>query len=146
MCEYVYLLQEREFVRSGEPVFKIGRTASMVNRLKGYPKQSCLILCIPTPDSRALEELVKYLFDSKYTHRSDIGREYFEGDRDAMVDDIIDLSRCSTLRRSSTHDGHDRPCDRVSSPYFRGDDHVLSTHHRLRALLRRGVVVPCDGS
>ena len=34
---YIYLLVEREFVRSGEPVVKVGRTSDVIRRMSEYP-------------------------------------------------------------------------------------------------------------
>jgi hypothetical protein len=90
--QYVYLIQEREFVRSKEPVFKIGRTKQPnVERVTQYPKDSQFICQICCDDCAICEKNIIQLFKTKYIHRTDIGNEYFEGDYRYMTDDIANI-------------------------------------------------------
>ena len=42
--QYIYLLQEREFIKTKEPIYKIGKTKQVNNKRFGqYPKGSVLL-------------------------------------------------------------------------------------------------------
>ena len=90
--EYVYLVIEREFVHSDQSVYKIGRSSQENNsRIQQYPKGTQLICQLRVMDSHFLEREIIQLFKHKYIQRSDIGREYFEGDSYHMQLDIFTL-------------------------------------------------------
>jgi len=86
---YIYLLQEREFVKSNKPIYKLGKSKQEnVSRIRQYPKGSVLYyqtICIDC-DSKETE-LIR-LFNEKYTKHPEIGNEYFEGDYNEMLNDI----------------------------------------------------------
>ena len=87
--EYVYLLQEREFIHSGDPVYKIGRTSQEnTKRAAQYPKGTVLLLQCTCADSRFVEGQIKTLFKAKYAQAREFGVEYFRGDAAAMIHDI----------------------------------------------------------
>jgi len=45
--EYIYLIREREFIKTNEPIYKIGKTKQpCLNRLYNYPKGTALIFQI----------------------------------------------------------------------------------------------------
>jgi hypothetical protein len=93
MCEiesqYVYLLQEREFTKTHEDIFKIGKsTQSNIKRLTQYPKGSILLIQLSCLDCTKCEKMIMRKFKEKYIQRLDIGHEYFEGDYEIMIDDI----------------------------------------------------------
>ncbi len=91
-CEYVYLLQEREFINSGESVYKIGRTKQLNDkRFKQYPKNSMLLLQTICNNCVTCENQIMNMFKQKYIHRVDIGREYFEGNFKEMQRDISNI-------------------------------------------------------
>ena len=47
MVNYIYLLQEREFINSNQNIYKIGKTKQEHNnRLRGYPKGTELLIQI----------------------------------------------------------------------------------------------------
>jgi hypothetical protein len=87
---YIYLLQEREFVNSKESIYKIGKTKrENLTRFHQYPKNSLLLLqlqCLDNCDN--IEKKIIESFKSKYKQRTDIGREYFEGNYQLMMIDI----------------------------------------------------------
>ena len=90
--EHVYLIYEREFIRSGENVYKIGRTEQPhLIRINAYPKSSELLGFWACENSKLLETEILDLFCSKYKQRKEYGREYFEGNPDNMHNDIIKL-------------------------------------------------------
>lgn len=91
MNHYIYLLREREFIKTNEQIFKIGKTTQEgLGRFKNYPNGSELILHIKCTDCHTTEKQLIAVFKSKYKHRSDIGTEYFEGDYFEMMRIIMD--------------------------------------------------------
>ena len=91
-CEYVYLLQEREFINSGQSVYKIGRTKQLNDkRFKQYPKNSMLLLQTICNNCVTCENQIMNMFKQKYIHRVDIGSEYFEGNVKEMQNDIFNI-------------------------------------------------------
>ena len=45
--EFIYLLQEREFIKTKEPIYKIGKTKQeKIKRIKSYPNGSELLFYI----------------------------------------------------------------------------------------------------
>ena len=89
--EYIYLLQEREFVINNLPIYKIGRTCNMVNRLKNYPKNSFLILLFPVLKKNKVEEIIKKEFIENFEQRREIGIEYFQGNKKEMIIKILNI-------------------------------------------------------
>ena len=87
---YIYLIQEREFIKTHENIFKVGKSKQEnTKRINQYPKQSKLILYTSCDDCDKLEREVIKIFKNKYKHRKDIGNEYFEGDYEDMIKTII---------------------------------------------------------
>ena len=87
--QYIYILQEREFIKSSQNIFKIGKSKQEnIARFKQYPKGSKLILQMICIDCDRVELKIINNFKLKYVQRTDIGREYFEGDVRQMIDDI----------------------------------------------------------
>lgn len=81
MTHYVYLLQEREFITTQQAVYKIGKTVRPINqRMREYPKDSNLILCMSVSDCTNCELALLEQFKIQFKQRNDIGREYFEGE------------------------------------------------------------------
>jgi hypothetical protein len=93
---YIYLLQEREFIKSNEPIYKIGKTTKTgLTRFSNYPNGSDLLFHIKCNDCHTYEKLLIDLFKNNYILRKDIGNEYFEGDYKHMIRDIYDkISFC----------------------------------------------------
>jgi hypothetical protein len=100
---YIYLIHEREFIKSKESIYKIGRTQQTnLKRIYQYPKDSKVLLLIECDDCKECErELIK-MFKEKYTQRTDIGKEYFEGSEINIVNDI--LQYFLTKNQSKTND------------------------------------------
>ena len=59
-------------------VFKIGQTCDALRRGKEYPKGSRLIECINCPDARVFEKHMIQFLKQHFTHRRDMGNEYYE--------------------------------------------------------------------
>ncbi len=89
MVEYIYLLQEREFIKTKENIYKVGKTTQPnLCRIKNYPSGSVLLFQLYCTDCNALELKILKFFRQKYIVRKDIGSEYFEGDCDDMIADM----------------------------------------------------------
>ena len=94
MCEniitttnYVYLLQEREFIKTKENIYKVGMTKKENHkRFNQYPKGSILLFQLICNDCKNIEKLVIKKFKETFKQRKDIGNEYFEGDYKNMID------------------------------------------------------------
>jgi hypothetical protein len=103
MCEYIYLLQEREFISTNQNVYKIGKTKQEnLARFKQYPKGSKLIIQILCTNCDVLESELIQNFRTKYTHRKDIGNEYFEGNYIHMIDDMYQATAKSYQNADNT--------------------------------------------
>lgn len=89
-CEHIYIIREREFVRLDEPIYKIGRTVNIHNRMNSYPKDSEIYLFEPVTNSIWYERELLRMFSNIYPRgrlRSGeiIGKEYFVGDVNDMI-------------------------------------------------------------
>lgn len=92
---HIYILQEREFIKTNENVYKIGYTChdDVKKRIKQYPKGSKLIYSEEVEFPKEKENNIINLLTIKYKLRDDIGREYFEGDLVNILLDIISILR-----------------------------------------------------
>lgn len=75
---HLYLIKEREFLKTNENVFKIGKTRNIRNRMPAYPKNSLLYVSFHHPDIDSCEKVLIRDFTERYKLRTDIGAEYFE--------------------------------------------------------------------
>ena len=91
MTEYIYLLQEREFITTNQNVYKLGKTKQEnLQRFKQYPKGSKLIIQLESKNCDINEKKLIIIFKQKFIQRIDIGTEYFEGNPDVMRKIICD--------------------------------------------------------
>ena len=92
--QYIYLLQEREFINSKQPIYKIGKTKQPNHkRFNSYPKGSVLLLQTECSNCDDYEKQILFVFDHNFKKRTDIGSEYFEGNYKMMmkyINNIID--------------------------------------------------------
>jgi hypothetical protein len=89
MTNYIYLLQEREFIKTNEKIYKVGMTQKEnFERFNQYPKGSVLLFQIICHDCKNMEVQVIKQFKEKFITRKDIGSEYFEGNYKSMIDII----------------------------------------------------------
>jgi len=83
---HIYMIQEREFIKTNENIYKIGKSKNIVNRMPAYPKQSKIFMIFYTPYN--VNKLEKYIIencDKMFICRGDIGREYYECTSDSMM-------------------------------------------------------------
>ena len=76
--EHIYIIQEREFAKFNENVFKVGKSKNILSRTSSYPKNSIVIFTIKVFDCDETERKVLTECREKFKNRKDIGNEYFE--------------------------------------------------------------------
>lgn len=86
---HIYIIHEREFVNSEQPIYKIGKTTQSVKRLGGYSKGSRLKLLLEVEDCHKCEKLLIQKFDELFINKPEIGREYYYGDINEMVSEFV---------------------------------------------------------
>jgi len=87
---YIYLLIEREFIKTHEPIYKIGKTRrGPFERFKHYPNGSIVLLLLHTDHLDVLERNIINALTAQFTLRNDIGSEYFEGDKREIISTIF---------------------------------------------------------
>jgi hypothetical protein len=92
ITNYIYLLQEREFIKTNENIYKVGRTKKEnYQRFNQYPKGSVLLFQIICNNCEKIETQVIKEFKEDFNQRKDIGNEYFQGDYKLMIDKIYTI-------------------------------------------------------
>lgn len=83
---YIYILKEREFIKTGENIYKIGKTTQEpLKRMAQYPKGSMVFLIVKVDDCHKAERQLLGLFNKTFEQRKDIGREYYHGNICDMI-------------------------------------------------------------
>ena len=83
----IYLLKTREFVNSGQNVFKIGKSSKPgTTRTSDYPKGSILYFLITVVN----EDLID-LFSIEFVQKKEYGNEYFEGDYKKIIRFMLEI-------------------------------------------------------
>lgn len=99
--QYIYLLQVREFVNSGDPIYKVGMTRKKNHeRFNQYPKGSILLFQMICNNSRVIENKIINKFKENFNQRKDIGTEYFEGEYNNMINVIFSLIKSENDERT----------------------------------------------
>jgi len=94
----VYIFREREHKRMCEEVYKIGMTKrDTLSRLKEYPKDTQIFFCTLVEEPKKIENLIIKSFLKKFKQRTDIGKEYFEGNIKGMIKDVLDIINDNTF-------------------------------------------------
>ena len=91
MSGYVYLIHVREFLLTGQPVYKFGRTHDIFSRFKQYPNKSKLIFSSFSTDCVSHERVILMRLRRRFTNRKDFGSEYFEGDLNDILFEVTRL-------------------------------------------------------
>ena len=90
--EYIYLLKEREFIKTNENIYKVGKTTQKnLDRFKNYPRSSMLICQLICNNCNIIEREVLRIFRQSFISRKDIGSEYFEGNYKNMINVIYSV-------------------------------------------------------
>jgi len=87
--EGVYLIHTREFIKSDETIYKLGRSFTLDNRVKQYPNGSKILLMIACEKSIVCESKLIEIFKNKFIQKKYYGNEYFEGDYKLMIKEIF---------------------------------------------------------
>lgn len=84
--DYIYIIHEREFINSKESIYKIGKTTNEIQkRYSNYPKNSRLLFTQHVNNCHRVEKDIIKELTKKTKVRIDIGREYFEGPLDYII-------------------------------------------------------------
>ena len=101
--DYVCVIHERKFVKSGENVFKV-YGSSHAGNTPHFPKRCRVILAMKVQNAFALiveESIVNTLVKNKeFVQREDIGYGYFQGNKKNLID-IIMYDVCANIDWSS---------------------------------------------
>lgn len=82
---HIYVVKEREFIKTKENIYKIGRSKNIVNRMPSYPKSSRIYTIMYVKDVKEVEKFIIDRFDGLFIKRTDIGNEYYECDEDELM-------------------------------------------------------------
>jgi len=102
---YIYLIHEREFIRTSEDIYKVGMSRQPnLDRFNNYPKGSILLFQMECIDCRFVESIVLQVFKDKFYKCFFYGNEYFKGDKKSMIDIIhLIITYESQIRERTTH-------------------------------------------
>jgi len=117
ITNYIYLLHEREFIRTSENIYKVGMTCqSNLNRFSNYPKGSILLFQMKCNDCRFVESIVLQVFNYRFYKCSFYGNEYFQGNKKDMIHIIFLIIK---------YENEIRDCVTDRSKYI---DNILKQH------------------
>ena len=112
MTQYIYLLQEREFIKTKENIYKVGMTTKEKHtRFNQYPKGSVLLFQMICNNCKNIEKQVIKLLKEKCKLRKDIGNEYFEGNYKSMIDIIYFTIKNEKEECLNNKETEHYPCD-----------------------------------
>jgi hypothetical protein len=85
----IYLIKLREFIRTNENVYKVGRSENPIIRLKSYPKNSEVKFIIACDECVIVEKLIINNLKKNFIHCENYGNEYFKGNELEIIKKII---------------------------------------------------------
>lgn len=92
--EYVYLIHPKNYEERSMPIYKLGKTYRLENRLNAYPKDSVIYLVRRVSNCHYVEDEMKKCFKRYFAHQGQhSSSEYFKGSVTEMVrciDQLID--------------------------------------------------------
>ena len=102
---YIYLLHEREFIRTSEQIYKVGMSRQPnLERFNNYPKGSILLFQMECIDCKFVESIVLQVFKGRFYKCVCYGNEYFKGNKKSMIDIIhLIITYESQIRERTTH-------------------------------------------
>lgn len=83
--QWIYLCQTPHCFELHNDVYKVGRTSSIEQRKRGYPKGTIFFACLRCTDAQSLETSLLHRFRALFKSRKDYGVEYFEGQLPSML-------------------------------------------------------------
>ena len=87
----LYLIKIREFVRSGEEIYKIGRSVDINKRITQYPKGSILCMVFPCDYPVKYEKAAIYFLKNTFLRKKEFENEYFEGNMKEIISLVNEL-------------------------------------------------------
>jgi hypothetical protein len=90
---HLYCLIEREFINSGQNVYKVGKSLHLSQRMSAYPKGSSVISVFKVNNCHTLEKVLLKQLDGckELTNARDVGREYYRGDLKDVMKIFVDV-------------------------------------------------------
>jgi len=105
--EGIYLIHVREFAKSKEPIYKLGRSNNLENRVRNYPNGSIVLFTMKCKESIKCEKYLIKLFKEKFIQAKYYGSEYFKGNEDEMINEIHKyLYICNTTNTTNNNIGN----------------------------------------
>jgi len=101
---HIYVVKEREFIKTKENIYKIGKSTCIKNRMPSYPKDSSILIIIQTGsyDVHDIEKQFIRNMDKLFIKRTDIGTEYYECEQgEIMGECMLLLNSIHRLRYES---------------------------------------------
>ena len=125
--DFVYMIVEREFLRlhPSRKAFKIGKSSTLLNRMRQYPKGSQVLTCVHVVNADAAERALLAVFDAAFKRRADVGREYFAGDPVAMQRlfwSVLDTTGLLTCGHDVEEADCEADCEGDDDAFVEGDD------------------------
>ena len=115
---YVYLLQQREFLKTKEDIFKVGMTTQENHeRFKQYPKGSILLFQMICKNCKDMEKQILTSFKEIFNHRKDIGNEYFQGNYQNMIDIIYSAIKSEKEQKEKNEQNDEYKEEDEETPY-----------------------------
>jgi hypothetical protein len=92
--EYIYIIREREFIKSRDDIFKVGRSGGIIRRMVRFPKGSSVRCIVKVADAieAKCEVLALLKMCKSLTHCIDIGEEYFRGNIETIIDIVTQVA------------------------------------------------------
>ena len=137
MNQYIYLLQEREFIKTNEIIYKVGKTKQEnLKRLHNYPNGSKLIFQSVCNNCDICEKNILKEFREQFILKKDIGNEYFEGDYIKMLEIIYKICFNSLNKIDDT-------LLEATDTLLEATDTLLESHDSLSEISSDKVTVEC---
>ena len=86
--EGLYLVHTFTCLSNSQNIYKIGRSKNLYKRISSYGNGSICYLVIECLDSKTDELEIIKLFNAKYKNIKFYGNEYFEGEKNDMINTI----------------------------------------------------------
>lgn len=117
--QYIYLLQEQEFVNTKENVYKVGMTnEENCERFNQFPKSSVLLFQMICNNCKNMEKIVLKKFKETFKQRKDIGNECFEGEYKIMINIIyLTIKDESNIHEEIINDQGQEKMSKIFSDY-----------------------------
>ena len=140
ITNYIYLLHEREHIRTFENVYKVGMSRQPnLARFNNYPRGSILLFQMVCNDCKFVESIVLQVFNNRFNKCSFYGNEYFQGDNICMMKILYliianenKIQQCALDRRSNYIESilkKHNIMDKVTTPVTNDDDNDYDNDH-----------------